>query len=207
MEFTKREHADRAIREGLVIGACHHNCELHDRICKLKQCETCGQCAEPHNTRQCRKKEEDPSFTPKCALCKGPHAAWSNLCQIRQTQLAKVEQARRNRPTHYYSSETTERLSYTSKPTNNTGTVSTGRASQGIPTSSANASQPRKRPTETADTYAQDTEAEQRTIRPRTAAGTGSQRTQRLGAFPVFNARRYGCFCIQKTRACKSFKN
>jgi hypothetical protein len=108
VEFTTREHANRAIREGLVIGACQHDTELYDRGCKLKQCykcqryghigtqrtadEICGYCAEPHNTRQCRKKEEDPNSTPKCALCKGPHTAWSNICQTRQTQLAKVEQ-------------------------------------------------------------------------------------------------------------------
>ncbi|EDN02399.1 predicted protein [Histoplasma mississippiense (nom. inval.)] len=117
LEFTTKEHADRAIREGLVLDACYHHCELYDRSCKLKQCykcqkyghigtqcnanETCGYCAEPHNTRDCRKKEEDPNSTPKCALCKGPHAAWSNNCLTRQAETAKVEQARRNRPSYY----------------------------------------------------------------------------------------------------------
>ncbi|EDN04466.1 predicted protein [Histoplasma mississippiense (nom. inval.)] len=81
LEFTTKEHADRAIREGLVLDACYHHCELYDRSCKLKQCykcqkyghigtqcnvnETCGYCAEPHNTRDCRKREEDPNSTPK----------------------------------------------------------------------------------------------------------------------------------------------
>ncbi|OJD24284.1 hypothetical protein ACJ73_04357 [Blastomyces percursus] len=117
VEFTTKEHADRAIREGMVLNAYHHDCELYDRSCKLKQCykcqryghigpqcsanETCGYCAESHNTRDCRRKEEEPDFTPKCVLCKGPHTTWSNSCQIRQTQLAKVEQARKNRPSYY----------------------------------------------------------------------------------------------------------
>lgn len=96
VEFATKDHANRAIREGLILGACQHDCELYDRGCKLKQCyrcqryshigtqytanEICGHCAEPHNTRLCRKTEEDPNFIPKCALCKGPHAAWSNAC-------------------------------------------------------------------------------------------------------------------------------
>lgn len=214
VEFTTKEQANRVIREGLVLGACQHDCELYDRGCKLKQCykcqryghigtqctasETCGQCAEPHNTRQCRKREEDPSFTPKCALCKGQHAAWSNICQIRQAQLAKVELARRSRPTYYYSSETPERLPHTSKPTNDAGIVSTGRANQGNPASSTNALQPRKRPAETADTYTQDARVERRTVRPRTAARTGSQRTQRLGAFHVFTPEDTDVFAYNK---------
>ncbi|OJD17317.1 hypothetical protein ACJ73_08809 [Blastomyces percursus] len=116
LEFATKEHADRAIREGLVLDACYHHCELYHRSCKLKQCykcqkyghigaqcnanETCGYCAEPHNTRDCRKKE-DPNSTSKCALCKEPHAAWSSNCLTRQAEITKVEQARRIRPSYY----------------------------------------------------------------------------------------------------------
>jgi hypothetical protein len=90
VEFATRTQANRAIKEGLVLGACQHDCELYDGSCRLKQCygcqgyshivtqctadEKCGYCAEPHNSRQCRKREE-LNFVPKCALCKGQHAA------------------------------------------------------------------------------------------------------------------------------------
>ncbi|OJD21820.1 hypothetical protein ACJ73_06836 [Blastomyces percursus] len=104
LEFTTKEHADRAIREGLVlmpaITTCY-KCQKYGRI--GTQCnanETCGYCAEPHNTRDCRKKE-DPNSTPKCALCKEPHAAWSNNCPTRQAEITKVEQTRRIRPSYY----------------------------------------------------------------------------------------------------------
>jgi hypothetical protein len=121
VEFTTKAQADRAIREGLVLGACHYDYELYNRGCKLKQCykyqkyghigtqcianDACGYCAEPHDTRQCKNREE-PNFTPKCTLYKGPHTAWSNGCQVRKIQIAKVEAARRNRPMFYGSSET-----------------------------------------------------------------------------------------------------
>ncbi|PGH17695.1 hypothetical protein AJ80_04703 [Polytolypa hystricis UAMH7299] len=41
VEFTTKEHANRAIREGLVLGACHHNCELYYKSYKLKRCYKC----------------------------------------------------------------------------------------------------------------------------------------------------------------------
>ena len=36
VEFTTKVQANRAIREGLVLGACHYGCDLYDRGCKLK---------------------------------------------------------------------------------------------------------------------------------------------------------------------------
>jgi hypothetical protein len=100
---------------------CYYDCELYDRGYKLKQyykCQkygyigtqyiandTCRYCTEPHNMRQYKNREE-PSFIPKCTLYKGPHTAWSNTCQVRKIQIAKVEDARRNRPMYYGSSET-----------------------------------------------------------------------------------------------------
>jgi len=125
VELATKEQANRAIREGLVVGACQHDCELYERSCKLKQCykcqryghigtqcnaeETCGNCAGPYNSRLSRKKEEDPNVTPKCVLWNGPHTAWSNACQIRQTQLAKVEHARRTRPAYFYGTKAIDR--------------------------------------------------------------------------------------------------
>jgi hypothetical protein len=38
VEFTTQYHADRSIREGLVLNAIHHDCVLYDRSCRLKQC-------------------------------------------------------------------------------------------------------------------------------------------------------------------------
>lgn len=116
IEVTTKEHADRVIREGLVLGACHHNCELYDKSCKPKQCYKCqsyghigtqcsaeikcGYCAEPHDSRQCHKKDES-SFVPKCALCKEQHTTWSNKCRFRGRELERIEIAKRNRPQYH----------------------------------------------------------------------------------------------------------
>ncbi|OJD11283.1 hypothetical protein ACJ73_09574, partial [Blastomyces percursus] len=78
--------------------------------------ETCGYCAEPHNTRDCRKKEY-PNSSPKCALCKGPHAAWSNNCLTRQAEITKVEQARRNRPSYYIRPDAASKVAQPARPT------------------------------------------------------------------------------------------
>ncbi|OJD18780.1 hypothetical protein ACJ73_08691 [Blastomyces percursus] len=98
IELTTKEHANRMIREGLVLGACHYNCELYDKSCKLKQCykyqsyghigtqcsavARCGYCADSHDSRQCHKKDE-PDFMPKCALCKEQHTTWNSRCKFR----------------------------------------------------------------------------------------------------------------------------
>jgi hypothetical protein len=41
VEFTTKYHANRVIREGLVLNAIHHDCVLYDRSCRLKQCYRC----------------------------------------------------------------------------------------------------------------------------------------------------------------------
>jgi len=38
MEFKTKQQANRVIREGIIMGARQHDCELYDRACKLKQC-------------------------------------------------------------------------------------------------------------------------------------------------------------------------
>ncbi|KAF9890049.1 hypothetical protein FE257_006729 [Aspergillus nanangensis] len=38
VEFTTKYHANRVIREGLVLNAIHHDCVLYDKSCRLKQC-------------------------------------------------------------------------------------------------------------------------------------------------------------------------
>ena len=121
VEFTTKYHANRAIQEGLVLNATHHDCVLYDRSCRLKQCfrchkyshirpqcdteEQCGYCAEKHNTKECMKKLSDPKPAPLCALCKGQHTAWSSACPRRIKELARVEQARQNQPVFHYGTD------------------------------------------------------------------------------------------------------
>jgi hypothetical protein len=121
MEFTRPEDANKAIEEGLIMGAEIYNCELYDRSCRLKRCfrcqkyghsgtqcdssNTCGFCAEQHDTRECTIKNSSTA-NPKCALCKGEHSAWSSTCPTRKREKAKVEQAKRNRPYLHHTSKT-----------------------------------------------------------------------------------------------------
>jgi hypothetical protein len=121
VEFTTKFHANRDIREGLVLNAIHHDCVLYDRSCRLKQCyrcheyghigpqcdaeERCGYCAGAHNTKECMARDTDPKPTPKCVLCKGQHTAWSNACPRRRREQARTEQARKTRPIFLYESD------------------------------------------------------------------------------------------------------
>lgn len=121
VEFTTRYHANRVIREGLVLNAIHHDCVLYDLSCRLKQCyrcheyghigpqcdaeERCGYCAGKHNTKECMVKEAEPKPAPCCVLCKGQHTAWSNACRRRRKELARIEQARQTRPVFYYETD------------------------------------------------------------------------------------------------------
>jgi hypothetical protein len=41
VEFDNPQHADKAILDGLVLGAQLFTCEFYDRSCKLKQCFRC----------------------------------------------------------------------------------------------------------------------------------------------------------------------
>jgi hypothetical protein len=120
VEFTTKVQADRAIREGLVLGTCHYNYKLYNQGYKLKQyykCQkygyigiqyiannTCGYYTESHDIRQCKNREE-PNFTPKYTLYKGLYIAWSNGYQVRKIQIVKVENTQRNRSIYYGSSK------------------------------------------------------------------------------------------------------
>jgi hypothetical protein len=198
VEFTTRAQVDRAIREGLVLGACHHDCELYDRGCKLKQCykcqkyghigtqcianDTCGYCAEPHDTRQCKNREE-PNFTPKCTLCKGPHTAWSNGYQVRKTQIAKVENARRNRPMYYGSSETV------AQPSRRPAITDAGPASvepRTGPIQSQTTLIPSRQRKRTVQTTSSDHRDSQATMPPKKVQGAATQATQSQPGFCVF---------------------
>lgn len=107
VEFTTKYHANRVIREGLVLNAIHHDCVLYDRSYRLKQCyccheyghigpqcdaeERCGYCAGVHNSKECIAGDADLKPTPKCVLCKGQHTAWSNVCPWRWRAQVRVE--------------------------------------------------------------------------------------------------------------------
>ncbi|OJD10029.1 hypothetical protein AJ78_08791 [Emergomyces pasteurianus Ep9510] len=97
LEFTTKEHADRAIREGLILNVCYHHCELYDRSCKLKQCYKCQkyshietQCNNPTTRGTAERKKKIQT------LHSSAHSAKGHMQQI-----AKIEQARRNRPSYY----------------------------------------------------------------------------------------------------------
>lgn len=114
VEFTKPEHANMAIDEGLIIEAAMQQCEYYDRGCKLKQCfncqqyghigsqctaaQVCSYCAEAHNAKECEKRAVNPPAEPKCAVCDGKHTSWSNACKKRQEEQMKIKRALENRP-------------------------------------------------------------------------------------------------------------
>ena len=88
VEFTDPEMANAIIYTGMVWNGQIHICQLYDRACRVKQCfrcyhyghigaqcdaaQTCGHCAELHETKNCKQKGE-PDFLPRCAVCKGVH--------------------------------------------------------------------------------------------------------------------------------------
>lgn len=41
-------------------------------------------------------------FTPRCAVCKGSHTAWSNACPARRKELQRVEQAKEARSIYWH---------------------------------------------------------------------------------------------------------
>jgi hypothetical protein len=112
VEFTDPEMANAIIYAGMVWDGQIHICQLYDRACRVKQCfrcykyghigtqcnaaQTCGYCAELHETRNCKQKGAQ-GFTPRCAVCKGAHTAWSNACPARRKEMARVEQAKQIR--------------------------------------------------------------------------------------------------------------
>ena len=72
VEFTDPEMANAIIYAGMVWDGQIHQCQLYDRACRVKQCfrcynyghigtqcnasQTCGYCAEQHETKHCRQK-------------------------------------------------------------------------------------------------------------------------------------------------------
>jgi hypothetical protein len=117
VEFTDPEMANAIIYAGMVWDGQIHICQLYDRACRIKQCfrcynyghigtqcnaaQTCGYCAELHETRNCKQKGVQ-GFTPRCAVCKGAHTAWSNACPARKKEMGRVEQAKQTRNIYWH---------------------------------------------------------------------------------------------------------
>jgi hypothetical protein len=68
-------------------------------------------------------KETDPKPTPKCALCKGEHTAWSNACPRRRREQARIELARKARPTFHYESDEPRPITLKTPASGNGGEV------------------------------------------------------------------------------------
>ena len=116
IEFTKAEDANKIIDEGLVWQGEMCQSERYERQCRLKQCfqchkyghigtqckaaRTCGYCALEHRTSECPTRTERDA-TRKCAVCHGPHEAWSHTCPTRKEELAKTKAAYTNRPRYH----------------------------------------------------------------------------------------------------------
>lgn len=63
--------------------------------------QTCGYCAELHETKHCRQKNIE-GFSPRCTVRKGVHTAWSNACPTRKEELQRVEQAKQSRSIYWH---------------------------------------------------------------------------------------------------------
>jgi hypothetical protein len=117
VEFTDPVMANAIIYAGMVWDGQVHPCQLYDRACRVKQClrcynyghigtqcdaaQTCGCCAELHETKNCKQKGVE-GFTPRCAVCKGAHTAWSNACPARKKEMGRVEQAKQIRSIYWH---------------------------------------------------------------------------------------------------------
>jgi hypothetical protein len=117
LEFTEPEMANAVIYAGMVWDGQIHQCQLYDRACRIKQCfrcynyghigtqcnaaQTCGYCADHHETKHCSQKGRE-DFSPRCAVCKDVHTAWSNACPARKKELARVEQAKQARKIYWH---------------------------------------------------------------------------------------------------------
>jgi hypothetical protein len=117
VEFTDPEMANAIIYAGMAWDGHIHQCQLYDRACRVKQCfrcynyghigtqcsasQTCGYCTERHESKHCKEKGVE-GFTPRCAVCKGAHTAWSNACPARKKEIGRVEQAKQTRSIYWH---------------------------------------------------------------------------------------------------------
>jgi hypothetical protein len=113
-EFTKPQHANKAIEMGTIWDSTMLNAELYDRSARVRQCfncqqyghvgstcsnpERCGHCAGSHQTRDCATSPQDRR---KCANCGSAHASWSKACEYRQREVDRIAQLALNRPRYH----------------------------------------------------------------------------------------------------------
>ena len=102
--FNSCPLANNIIEHGLVWNGEHHRCEALGASESLDRCERCqlythttnsctntvrcGKCAEPHFTRFCQ------SIIFTCAVCSGPHPAYSVGCPARNAARGEIENFR-----------------------------------------------------------------------------------------------------------------
>ena len=141
VEFIDPEKANAIIYAGMVWDGHIHQCQLYDRACRVKQCfrcynyghigtqcnaaQICGYCAELHETKNCGQKGAE-GFTPRCAVCKGAHTAWSNACPARKKEMGRVEQAKQVRSIYWHvpsKEDTTRPRTYNIRNANTTQEV------------------------------------------------------------------------------------
>ncbi|KAK9445095.1 hypothetical protein VB005_01558 [Metarhizium brunneum] len=117
VEFTEPEMANAIIYAGMAWDGRIHQCQLYDRACRVKQCfrcynyghigtqcnasQVCGYCAERHETKHCQNRGME-GFTPRCAVCKDDHTAWSNACPAKKKEMRRVEQAKESRSIYWH---------------------------------------------------------------------------------------------------------
>jgi hypothetical protein len=117
VEFTDPRMANATIYAGLAWEGQIHQCQLYDRACRIKQCfrcynyghittqcnasQVCGYCAEHHETKHCRRRGVE-GFTPRCAVCKDSHTAWSNACPARKKETERIERAKDARSIYWH---------------------------------------------------------------------------------------------------------
>ncbi|OKL55294.1 hypothetical protein UA08_09424 [Talaromyces atroroseus] len=135
VEFTDPEIANAIIYAGMAWEGRIHQCQLYDRACRVKQCfrcynyghigtqcnasQICGYCAEQHEAKHCKQKGVE-GFTPRCAVCKDAHTAWSNACPARRKEMQRVEQAKEVRSIYWHvpSKDTPQPVPHNSRNTN-----------------------------------------------------------------------------------------
>jgi hypothetical protein len=117
VEFKDLGIANAIIYTGMAWDGYIHQYQLYDRAYRVKQCfrcynyghigtqcnasQICGHCTEQHETRNCRQRGAE-GFTPRCAVCKGAHTAWSNACPARKKELGRVQQAKEVRSIYWH---------------------------------------------------------------------------------------------------------
>jgi hypothetical protein len=141
-EFTKPQHANKAIEMGTRWDSTMLNAELYDRSARIRQCFNCQQyghvgstCCNPkrcghyagsHQTRDCATSLRDRR---KCANCGSAHASWSRAYEYRRQEVERIAQLALNQPRYHrvplYTEKTSSSGSRSPSPERRPGASST----------------------------------------------------------------------------------